>query len=43
MLHVRITTPPDLTGHLLKTLGADSGVLNLLVLKGAARQPDGDA
>jgi hypothetical protein len=35
VLHVRITSPPDVTGRLLETLTADSGVLNLVVLKGA--------
>jgi hypothetical protein len=43
VLHVRITSPPDVTGRLLEKLTADSGVLNLVVMKGAARQPDGDA
>ena len=43
MLHVRIASPPEVTGRLLETLTADSGVLNLVVLKGAARRPDGDA
>jgi hypothetical protein len=40
---VRIASPPDVTGRLLKILTADSGVLNLVVLKGAAQRPDGDA
>ena len=31
-----------MTGALVETLAADSGVLNLVVLEGAARQPDGD-
>ena len=31
-----------MTGRLVETLGADSGVLNLVVLEGAARRPDGD-
>jgi len=43
VLHVRIASPPEVTGRLLETLTADSGVLNLVVLKGAARRPDGDA
>jgi uncharacterized hydrophobic protein (TIGR00271 family) len=31
------------TGSLVEALAADSGVLNLVVLTGAARRPDGDA
>jgi hypothetical protein len=37
---MRAASPPRLTGHLPKTLAADSGVLNLVVLKG---QPGGGA
>ena len=43
MLHVRIASPPDVTGRLIETLAADPGVLNLVVLRGAAQRPDGDA
>lgn len=43
MLHVRITSPADVTGRLLETLSANPGVLNLVVLKDAVRRPDGDA
>jgi uncharacterized hydrophobic protein (TIGR00271 family) len=43
VLHVRVASPPDLTGRLVDTLAADSGVLNLVVLTGAARWPDRDA
>ena len=43
MLHVRIASPPDVTGRLVEVLTADPGVLNLIVLPGAARRPDGDA
>ena len=32
-----------MTGRLVETLAADSGVLNLVVLQRAARRPDGDA
>jgi len=32
-----------MTGRLVDTLAADPGVLNLVVLKAAARRPDGDA
>jgi uncharacterized hydrophobic protein (TIGR00271 family) len=43
VLHVRIASPPDLTGRLVEALTADPGVLNLVVLRGVARRPDGDA
>jgi len=43
VFHVRIASPPDVTGRLVETLAADPGVLNLVVLRGAARRPDGDA
>ena len=43
MLHVRVASPPDVTGRLVEALVADQGVLNLVVLEGAARRPDRDA
>jgi uncharacterized hydrophobic protein (TIGR00271 family) len=43
VLHVRIASPPDVTGRLVEALAADPGVLNLVVLPGTARRPDGDA
>jgi uncharacterized hydrophobic protein (TIGR00271 family) len=44
VLHVRVASPPDVTGRLVDTLVADPGVLNLVVLRGAAaRHPDRDA
>jgi uncharacterized hydrophobic protein (TIGR00271 family) len=43
VLHVRVASPAEVTGRLVETLGADPGVLNLVVLEGAARRPDGDA
>jgi uncharacterized hydrophobic protein (TIGR00271 family) len=43
VFHVRIASPPDVTGRLVQTLAADPGVLNLVVSRGAARRPDGDA
>jgi uncharacterized hydrophobic protein (TIGR00271 family) len=42
VFHVRIASPPDVTGRLVETLTADPGVQNLVVLPGAARRPDGD-
>jgi uncharacterized hydrophobic protein (TIGR00271 family) len=41
--HVRLVSPPDQTESLVGLLVADSGVANLVVLPGMARQPDGDA
>jgi uncharacterized hydrophobic protein (TIGR00271 family) len=43
VLHVRVVSPPDRTARLVAALAADPGVQNLVVLKGAARRPDGDA
>jgi uncharacterized hydrophobic protein (TIGR00271 family) len=43
MLHVRVVSPPGVTGALLDRLAEVPGVQNLIVLNGAARRPDGDA
>ena len=43
MLHVRVVSPPDLTGSLASRLTAAPGVWNVVVQAGAARQPAGDA
>lgn len=43
MLHVRVVSPPSVTGALLDRLAVVPGVQNLIVLDGAARRPDGDA
>jgi uncharacterized hydrophobic protein (TIGR00271 family) len=43
MLRVRVVSPPGSTDHLVERLSADPGVRNLLVMRGAARRPDGDA
>jgi uncharacterized hydrophobic protein (TIGR00271 family) len=43
VLHVRVVSPPGRTASLVAALAADPGVQNLVVLKGAARRPDGDA
>ena len=37
--HVRLVSLPDRTNDLVQALGADTGVSNLLVLPGAAREP----
>jgi uncharacterized hydrophobic protein (TIGR00271 family) len=41
--HVRLVSPPDQTERLVRLLGGDPGVSNLVVLPGTARRPDGDA
>jgi uncharacterized hydrophobic protein (TIGR00271 family) len=43
MLHVRVVSPPSLTGRLLDRLADLPGVRNLIVLEGTAQRPDGDA
>jgi uncharacterized hydrophobic protein (TIGR00271 family) len=43
MLHVRAVSPPEVTDLLVEKLAADPGIRNLLVMRGAARRPDGDA
>ncbi|MET0324435.1 MAG: DUF389 domain-containing protein [Ilumatobacteraceae bacterium] len=43
MIHIRAVSPPDVTPDLVASLTANAGVLNLIVLDGAARHPDGDA
>jgi uncharacterized hydrophobic protein (TIGR00271 family) len=43
MLHVRVVSPPDLTGSLADRLAAAPGVWNVVVRAGDARRPAGDA
>ncbi|MFC5070747.1 DUF389 domain-containing protein [Kitasatospora cinereorecta] len=43
MIHVRAVSPPDLTDQVEELLSEDPYVLNLIVHRGAARKPDGDA
>jgi len=43
MLHVRVVSPDHVTGRLVDRLEADSGVVNLVVLRAAAARPDRDA
>jgi hypothetical protein len=43
MLHVRVVSSPDATDRLVERLTADPGVRNLIVVRAAARRPDGDA
>jgi len=43
MLHVRVASPAGLTPAVVSLLTAAPGILNLVVLPGAARDPAGDA
>lgn len=43
MLHVRVVSPPAVTGQLVETLAVAPGISNLVVQAAAARRPDGDA
>jgi uncharacterized hydrophobic protein (TIGR00271 family) len=43
MIHVRTVSPSDVTPALLEELDDNAGVLNLVVLPGAARHPEGDS
>ena len=43
MLHVRVVSPSGATDQLVGTLVSRPGVRNLVVVRGAARRPDGDA
>ena len=43
MLHIRVVTPPALTGDLTDWLGNHPGVAGIVVHPGAARRPPGDA
>jgi len=43
VIHLRVVSPPDLTGTLVPMLHSESAVMNLMVLPGAVSHPDGDA
>ena len=43
MLHLRVVSPPDVTGAVMPMLRSEPGVINLTVLPGAVSHPDGDA
>jgi uncharacterized hydrophobic protein (TIGR00271 family) len=43
MIHIRAVSPDDITPSLVDALATNPGVLNLIVLEGAARNPRGDA
>jgi uncharacterized hydrophobic protein (TIGR00271 family) len=43
VIHLRVVSPPDVTGTLMPVLRTDPAVLNLSMLPGAVSNPDGDA
>jgi uncharacterized hydrophobic protein (TIGR00271 family) len=43
MIHLRVVSPPDVTGSLMSALRTEPAVMNLTVLPGAVSNPDGDA
>lgn len=43
MIHLRVVSPPDLTGTLMPMLRSEPAVMNLTMLPGAVSHPDGDA
>jgi uncharacterized hydrophobic protein (TIGR00271 family) len=43
VIHIRAVSPPDVTPALVDTLERNSGVLNLLIIPGVARNPAGDS
>ena len=43
MIHLRVVSPPDVTGTLMPMLRSEPAVLNLTMLPGAVAHPDGDA
>jgi len=43
VIHLRVVSPPDVTGTLLPVLNAEPAVMNLTVLPGVVSNPDGDA
>lgn len=43
MIHLRIVSPPDLTGQVMEVLTGSAAVINIIRLDGTAQRPDGDA
>jgi uncharacterized hydrophobic protein (TIGR00271 family) len=43
LIHIRAVSPTDVTPRLVESLGANGGVVNLVVLEGVAHNPDGDS
>jgi hypothetical protein len=43
MIHIRVTSPTDVTKRLVAQLEAHPGVMSLVSLEGVTRKPAGDA
>ncbi len=43
MIHIRAVSPTAVTSQVVEVLDANDGVVNLVVLEGVARNPEGDA
>ncbi len=43
MIHIRLVSPLEITASLVESLASNPDVLDLIVLEGVARNPDGDA
>lgn len=43
MIHLRVVSPPDVTDALIHVLNTEPAVMNMTVLPGGVRNPDGDA
>jgi uncharacterized hydrophobic protein (TIGR00271 family) len=43
LIHIRAVSPTDVTPRLVESLGDNKGVVNLVVLEGVARNPEGDS
>jgi Domain of unknown function (DUF389) len=43
VIHLRVVSPPDITGTVMPMLDAEPAVMNVTMMPGAARHPDGDA
>jgi uncharacterized hydrophobic protein (TIGR00271 family) len=43
VIHLRVVSPPDVTAAVVRALGTEPAVMNLTVLPGTVRNPDGDA
>ena len=43
MIHLRVVSPPDVTGAMMPMLRSEPAVMNLTMIPGAASHPDGDA
>jgi uncharacterized hydrophobic protein (TIGR00271 family) len=43
VIHLRVVSPPDITAAVVRVLSGEPAVMNLTVLAGTVRHPDGDA